>query len=94
MLIAGAAELGAWLRQRPRVVRLTALRYHVPGAVTFLLIAVAMVATGFTGYYAGNRVATFIMSLTIAVVIMLVIDLDHPASGLIRVPLQSLIDAQ
>jgi hypothetical protein len=35
--------------------RLTALRYHVPGAVTALLIAVAMVATGFTGYHAGDR---------------------------------------
>ena len=29
--------------------RLTALRYHIPGVVMFLLIAVAMVATGFTG---------------------------------------------
>jgi hypothetical protein len=28
------------------------------------------------------------------VVIMLVIDLDRPASGLIRVPVQALIDAQ
>jgi hypothetical protein len=74
--------------------RLTALRYHVPGAVTLLLIAVAMVATGFTGYYAGDRVATFVMSLTIAVVIMLVIDLDRPASGLVRVPVQALIDVQ
>jgi hypothetical protein len=39
----------------------------------FLLIAVAMMATGFTGYYAGargsrGRVATFIVSLTIAAV--------------------------
>ena len=74
--------------------RLTAIRYHVPGAVVLLLIGVAMVATGFTGYYAGDRVATFVMSLTIAVVIMLVIDLDRPASGLIRVPVQALIDAQ
>ena len=74
--------------------RLTALRYHVPGAVTILVIVVAMVATGFTGYYAGDRVATFVMSLTIAVVILLVIDLDRPASGLIRVPVQALIDTQ
>ena len=74
--------------------RLTALRYHVPGAVTLLLIAVAMVATGFTGYYAGNRVTTFLMSLTIAAVILLVIDLDRPGTGLINVPVQALIDAQ
>jgi hypothetical protein len=79
--------------------RLTALRYHIPGEVMFLLIAVAMMATGFTGYYAGargsrGRVATFIMSLTIAVVILVVVDLDRQARGLILVPVQSLIDAQ
>jgi hypothetical protein len=79
--------------------RLTALRYHVPSAVMFLLVLVAMVATGFTGYYAGargthGRVATLIMSLAIAVVIMLMVDLDRPERGLIRVPVQPLIDAQ
>jgi hypothetical protein len=79
--------------------RLTALRYHVPGVVMFVLVVIAMVATGFTGYHVGargsrGRVATFIMSLTIAVVIMLVIDLDRPARGLIQVPARALIDAQ
>ena len=80
--------------------RLTALRYHIPGVVMFLLVVIAMVATGFTGYHAGGarssrgRGATFIMSLTIAVVIMLVVDLDRPARGLIQVPVQALIDAQ
>ena len=79
--------------------RPTALRYHIPGAVMSLLIVVAMAATGFTGYHAGargsrGRVATFIMSLTIAVVILLVVDLDRPARGLIQVPVQPPIDAQ
>jgi hypothetical protein len=79
--------------------RLTALRYQIPGAVMFLLVVVAMVATGFTGYYAGargthGRATTLIMALTIAVVIMLVIDLDRPQHGLILVPVQPLIDAQ
>ena len=79
--------------------RLTALRYHIPGVVMLLLVVIAMVATGFTGYHAGaqgsrGRVATFIMSLTIAVVIMLVVDLDRPVRGLIQVPVQALIDAQ
>jgi hypothetical protein len=77
--------------------RLTALRYRVPGAVMFTLVGVAMMAMGFTGYYAGltgsrRHVPTMIMSLTIAVVIMLIVDLDTPASGLIRVPVQPLID--
>jgi hypothetical protein len=79
--------------------RLTALHYRVPVAVTFLLVLVAMVATGFTGYYAGTRgthgrVATLVMSLTIAVVIMLVVDLDRPERGLIQVPVLPLIDVQ
>jgi hypothetical protein len=79
--------------------RLTALRYRVPGAVMFLLVLVAMVATGFTGYFAGargthGRVATLVMSLTIAVVFMLVVDLDRPERGLIQVPVQPLIDVQ
>jgi len=33
------------------------------------------------------------MSLTIAAVIMVVVDLDRPARGLIRVPVQALVDA-
>jgi hypothetical protein len=79
--------------------RLTALRYQIPGAVMFLLVVVAMVATGFTGYYAGargthGRATTLIMALTVAVVIMLVIDLDCPQHGLILVPVQPQIDAQ
>ncbi len=78
--------------------RLTALRYHVPSAVMFMLIGVAMVAMGFTGYQAGvagtrRPQATLIMSLTVAVVIMLVVDLDRPARGLIEVPVAPLIDA-
>jgi hypothetical protein len=78
--------------------RLTALRYHVPGAVMFMLIGVAMVAMGFTGYHAGSRpsrgrVATLIMAINIAIVIVLVVDLDQPARGLILVPAQALIDA-
>jgi hypothetical protein len=78
--------------------RLTALRYHVPGAVMFMLIGVAMVAMGFTGYHAGGRenrarVATLIMSLMVAVVVMLIVDLDQPARGLIEVPARPLADA-
>ena len=78
--------------------RLAALRYHVPGMVMFVLIGVAMVAMGFTGYSAGvggirRRFATLIMSLTIAVVVMLAFDLDRPARGLIHVPVQPLLGA-
>ena len=72
---------------------------HTARPLRHLLVVIAMVATGFTGCHAGarssrGRVATFIMSLTIAAVIMLVVDLDRPARGLIQVPVQGLIDAQ
>ena len=78
--------------------RLTALRYRVPDAVMFMLIGVAMVAMGLTGYHAGarairGRVVTLIMSLMVAVVIMLTVDLDRPARGLITVSVQPLTDA-
>ena len=78
--------------------RLTALRYHVPAEVLLMLVGVAMVAMGFTGYHAGRmetrgRVATLIMSLMVSGVIMLIIDLDRPARGIILVSPQPLIDA-
>jgi len=78
--------------------RVTALRYHVPNEVMFLLLCVAMVALGFTGYHAGvsgasRRVPNLIMAVTISVLVMLVIDLDRPTRGVIQVPNQPLIDA-
>jgi hypothetical protein len=77
--------------------RLTALRYHVPVAVMAMLVGVAVVAMGFTGYNSGvagaqRRVPDLIMSVTVAVLIMLVIDLDEPRRGLIQVPVQPLLD--
>ncbi len=78
--------------------RLTALHYSVPGAVMGMLVFVAMVAMGFTGYDSGvagakRRLPDLIMSFTIAVLITLVADLDEPLQGLIKVPVQPLLDA-
>jgi hypothetical protein len=58
-----------------------------------------MVAMGFTGFNAGvagarRHLTTFIMSLTVALLIMLIVDLDRPYRGLIQVPVQALVDAQ
>src|SRR5215467_172251 len=77
--------------------RLISMHYYVPNAVLFMLLGLAMVAIGFTGYQSGlthSRLhgATLIMAATIAVVIVLVVDLDQPARGLIRVPTQALVD--
>jgi hypothetical protein len=64
--------------------RLISLQYHVPNAVVLMLLGVAMIAIGLTGYHAG-------LTQTVAVVIVLVIDLDQPARGLIRVPTHALV---
>src|SRR3954469_14537272 len=67
--------------------RLTVLRNHVPPEVMIILIAVRMVAMGFTGYHAGvvgthRRIINLIMPVTVAVLIVLVVDLDRPSRGL------------
>ena len=67
--------------------RLTALRNHVPPEVMIILIVVSMVAMGFTGYHAGvvgahRRIINLIMSVSVAVLIMLVVDLIGRLVGL------------
>ncbi len=78
--------------------RLSALRYHVSSPVMAVLIGVAMVAMGFAGYHAGvadfaQRMAMLIMALMLAAVIMLIVNLDLPARGLIQIPVRALVDA-
>jgi len=78
--------------------RLTALRNHVPASVMFILIGTAIVAMGLAGYNMGvagskRHIINFIVSLTIVLVIMLVVDLDRPYRGLILVPADALVDA-
>ena len=78
--------------------RLTALRYHVPYAVTAILMGVAMLVIGFTGYHVGvsgarRNGSLLMMALMVTAVIMLIVDLDRPARGLIQVPVNALDDA-
>jgi len=78
--------------------RISALRNHIPGEVAFVLIGLAMIGMGFTGFHAGMAgsrfsIPTLVMSFAVAVVIMLVVDLDRPARGLVRISVQPLIDA-
>lgn len=78
--------------------RITTLRNRVPLALHYMLVGTAMVAMGFTGFNAGvfgsrRRPTTIIMSLMIAMLIMLVVDLDRPERGLIQVSVQALVDA-
>jgi hypothetical protein len=77
--------------------RLISAQYYVPSAVLLLMLFVAIVAIGFTGYHVGLmeshlRIGTLIMAVTIAFVIVLVVDLDQPARGLIRVPTEALTE--
>jgi len=78
--------------------RVTALRYHVPGVVTAILVGIAMIAMGFTGFHGdtssgGRHVVVTLMALMVAVVLMLIVDLDRPARGMILVPAPPLLDA-
>jgi hypothetical protein len=77
--------------------RLNGYLYHIPNAFVLILLAVAISAIGFTGYHTGvtdtrPRLGMLIMAVMVAVVIVGVIDLDQPARGLIRVPVQALVD--
>lgn len=77
--------------------RLAAFRNHVPESVFLLLYFVAAVAMGVTGYVAGlgghrNFWPSTTTAVLIAVVIVVVMDLDRPRRGLIQVSQQSMID--
>ena len=78
--------------------RLTALRNHTPTVVIFALVATALIAIGFTGYASGlggsrRRVGMILLSLLLAVLILLTIDLDRPNRGTIEVSTKALSDA-
>jgi hypothetical protein len=62
-----------------------------------IVLGVATVAIGLTGYQSGLtqtrlQMGTVALALTIAIVMVLVIDIDQPARGFIRVPAQALMD--
>ena len=63
-----------------------------------MLIATAMVAMGFVGFQAGLGkkhllLGRAVMSVTLAALIMLIVDLDRPSRGLITISVQPLVDA-
>lgn len=74
-------------------------RNHVPEVAFLLLFALSAVAVGFMGYGAGligtrQRIPNAIIALSIAVVIMMIADLDRPKRGLITVDQQALTDVR
>jgi len=90
-----AVSYGMFLQSLNEVIdlhnkRLTALENHVPEIILILLYFVAMVATALIGYGCGlgevrNFFVTVVASILIAAVIFVIIDLDRPRRGLIRV---------
>ena len=79
--------------------RVTALENHVPESVFILLCIVATLSMGLVGYGAGmgmvrNLLPTVISVILIASVILLIMDLDRPRRGLIKVSQQRMVDLQ
>ena len=77
--------------------RIMSVDRHVPEAVLLLLSFVFIVTGGITGYAVGitNQRPSFISYIMVGLFVLLVfliIDLDHPRQGLIKVNQQSLID--
>lgn len=76
--------------------RVGALENHVPEPVLHLLFGVAAVALGFIGHGCGlsgtRRIAsTTIVSALVVLVIAVIIDLDRPRRGLIKVSQDSMV---
>jgi hypothetical protein len=79
--------------------RVTAMENHVPESIFVLLLIVATLSLGLVGYGAGmgkdrNLLPTVISVILIASVILLIMDLDRPRRGLIKVSQQSMVRLQ
>jgi len=77
--------------------RIVSVDRHVPEAVLILLSFIFIVTGGVTGYTVGianqrPSVISYIMVGLLVLLVFLIIDLDHPRQGLIKVSQQSFID--
>jgi hypothetical protein len=75
--------------------RLRALENQVPGVVLLLVLGVAVLAFGFVGFgcgFAGRRhgVSTTLVAVLVTFVIVVILDLDRPREGLIKVSQRSM----
>ncbi|MBE7218026.1 MAG: hypothetical protein INR64_06110 [Caulobacteraceae bacterium] len=78
--------------------RVTALRNHDPATVLVMLIGVAFIAMGFSGYAsalagAGRHGALLVMAATLSLLVALTVDLDRPNRGTITISVKPLQDA-
>lgn len=77
--------------------RADAAERHLPGLVVGLLVASSMVAVGTVGYGCGlagrrNPAFTTALALLVAAVLWVVIDLDHPRVGIIRINQSAMLE--
>ena len=78
--------------------RVTAgLRNRIPGAIWVVLFSIAVLSLGAMGYHSGlagttRSLAVIAVALAFSAVIALVVDLDRPQEGSLRVSQQALID--
>jgi hypothetical protein len=79
--------------------RLRGLENHVPETVLYLVCMVAVVALSFIGYGCGLRgrrhlVSTAFVALLLALVLAVILDLDRPRRGLLKVGQESMVSVQ
>jgi len=70
---------------------------HVPESILLLLFLVAVLTMGLVGYGCGLTAqrhfgATGAIALAVSMVILIIVDLDRPGEGLIRVPQKIMVD--
>jgi hypothetical protein len=79
--------------------RWMAFQNHVPPTVIYVNFVVALLATILVGYafgHGGRRqvFSTTMLVLSITVVLAVIIDLDHPRQGFLKVSQQPMVDLQ
>jgi hypothetical protein len=79
--------------------RVASLRNHVPEVILWLLLVVAVLSAGLSGYAAGfgrrpGWIPTGTVLLIITLVIVVIIDVDQPRVGFIQTGQDSMLDLQ
>jgi cellobiose-specific phosphotransferase system component IIC len=95
---------GLLLQSLKEVIQLDAARWavfqdHVPGAVIHVIAVVGLLATMVVGYTFGlsglrQPFSICVLSLAITLVLAIIVDLDRPREGLIKVSQQPLLELQ
>jgi hypothetical protein len=101
---ANPVRAGLLLESLKEVIQVDAARWaafqdHVPGAVIYVIAVVGLLSVMVVGYTFGlsglrQPFSIYMLSLAITLVLTIIVDLDRPREGLIRVSQQPLLDLQ